>query len=101
MVVAQNSEKIMHEIDKLMNDYNFQIKMFQGTGVSTFQEEYKHLKEKQGIARQQFFAMEEECNQFRVISNAGTQLGMESDSFVRDKHIGNIDTLRELDSQLA
>ena len=52
MVVAQNSEKIMHEIDKLMNDYNFQIKMFQGTGVSTFQEEYKHLKEKQGIARQ-------------------------------------------------
>ena len=26
---------------------------------------------------------------------------MESDSFVRDKHIGNIDTLRELDSQLA
>ena len=45
--------------------------------------------------------MEEECNQFRVISNAGTQLGMESDSFVRDKHIGNIDTLRELDSQLA
>ena len=28
LVVAQNSEKIMHEIDKLMNDYNFQIKMF-------------------------------------------------------------------------
>ena len=45
--------------------------------------------------------MEEECNQFRALSNAGVQLGMASDSFVRDKHIGNIDTLRELDGQLA
>ena len=94
----------MVNADKSMKDFNWRLQMFSGDSQDTvehFQEDYKLLKERQRECREIYFIMEEQVNQFKTMGAIGSAYTNTDDDFVRDKHIDNIDKLRQSDGQLA
>ena len=79
--------------------------MFHGNdkdSVANFQEDYKLLKEKQTECRSLYFMMEEQVNQYKTMDQIGHAIHTsESDDYIRDRHINNIDQLRSADGKLA
>lgn len=105
MVIAQKTEKLMQACDKSVKDFKFQLDMFHGDELANFQEDFKLLKEKQGECRQVYFFMEEHVNQFKTTGAIGNisnnNSAVMSDDYIRDRHIDNIDRLRDTDGKLA